>query len=109
VHFPVVPQLDWLVVAHLAWGSRVPFGTLVQVPFPVRLHAWQAFEQGLVQQTPWAQYCLPSGAGWQSEDWLHWAPGGLGPQVWLASQARPEMHWVLLDVHVSQHLLPLHT
>ncbi len=58
---------DASVVEHLAWGSREPFGTLVQVPLPLRLQAWQAFEQGLVQHTPWEQYLLPSGAGWHSE------------------------------------------
>jgi hypothetical protein len=67
VHFPVVEQLDWLVVMHFAWGSRVPFETLLQVPSPLRLQAWHEAEQGLVQHTPWAQYCLPSGAAWHSE------------------------------------------
>ena len=107
-HFPVVPQLDWLFVEHFAWGSRDPLGTLVHVPLPLRLHAWHAFEQGLVQHTPCEQYCFPSGAAWQSVGWLHAAPGGLGPHVWLASQDRPDTHWAML-VQVSQHLLPLQT
>lgn len=58
---PFVPHVLTSFVAHLL--SAVPLATDEQVPAVLpRLHATQAPVQADVQQTPCAQYALPSGA-----------------------------------------------
>ena len=52
---PVLPQGG---LAAQFGGSATPFGTLLQVPLPLRLHDWQAGQLAVLQQTPSTQLPL---------------------------------------------------
>jgi hypothetical protein len=58
---PVLPQAPF--GAQRLCGSPLPAPTLVQVPAPVRLHAWQVAQALVLQQTPSTQLPL-----------THWLP-----------------------------------
>jgi len=58
-----------------------------------------------LQQTPCAQYALPSGACWHSLALLHDAPGGFRPHDPF-TQVLGETHWEFC-VQTSKQWLPL--
>ena len=74
LHTPVLPHSPF--GAQLP-GSAVLFGTFEQVPAPFRLHAWQAEQLEVVQQTPSVQLPAPHSLG---------APH-VAPSAFLATQS----------------------
>jgi len=72
-------------------------GTAEQTPTaPETLQAWQASVQALLQQTPWAQYCLPSIVYTHSLAALQEAPMGFSPHEPL-TQVFGLTHWAFCE------------
>jgi hypothetical protein len=74
---PVCPHVDASVEAQSSCGSSTPRGVGPQVPIrPLWLQLTQGPLQAVLQQTPSAQkveaHCAAA---------VHWAPGGLSPQL----------------------------
>lgn len=85
--------------------QALPLASVLQVPLlPVRLHAWQALSQAVLQQTPSTQWPELHCAFWRQS-----CPFGRGATHWLrSSQIRPATQSLLLAHDVAQ-VAPSHT
>jgi len=78
VQRPVFPQVP--PAGQRPCGSAVPLATLLQVPRPFRLQAWQALQALTLQQAPSMQFPL-----------LHWLlPPHAAPRPLSAAQVPPD-------------------
>jgi hypothetical protein len=76
-HLPFVPQFEAPWSVQKLEGAAVPAATGAHAPVPETLHAWQAGQLGLPQQTPSTQLPL-----------MHWVPEAHASPLALSAQLR---------------------